>query len=616
MSRLGVEDACAEDVFAALSTEASGKVSLADLKHALVEDSPEALLWELRCRLFSVGIQPRCTLHAIRKAIDLIEHHPDKIRNAASAEWRIQRSTRHIKRMKQKRRQQSCGARYVATAAAACKGEMSDAAASSEPESSVRTQLDRADWQRLCSSLDLTPFETDALFTVLGGDDVGKVDLRGMFVVLRATVAPDVSLERFVTRLLARYGSLRCAFEAVCAGRPDRMMRWTEFHELAQSLDVNDRNATNLWDVLSAARPDDSWPSTPGFGAPTPAESGGGTEGNAAPTPAHDDPRKAISEDRFEQQLLVWSPGTALDALRDQLCDKFGSLAQSRRMLQRTAHQLQRAGSGCLVFGGPMRPSEATLTTTALETLLEEHGIDCPNTDRIIGAAAVAQDTGVTLDSLFDVLKATQVRQGKSQSFAETVLRDDTFPLWQRLHNVQADLASGARLDERRDLGEPVDIAQAALRAAAASPERGRAPQRVRHNIAGSHAAATAAANAAAQRRAAKINPFTPLYKAVASAVRSVSRRPAHSSIQQGGEALGLCSQDSSPQHFEDEDSEQTFKSFRGNGLHKLVCNRDRGKENSTSKSTLLEESRGNRNSQLLGVNLQQPRQALQPRQA
>merc|ERR1719506_942269 len=127
--------------------------------------------------------------------------------------------------MKQKRRRQSCGARYVASAAgAASANEAFDATSTSTEQSkSVGAQLDYDDWQRLCSSLALTTFETDALFTVLGGDDVGNVDLRGMLVVLRATVAPDVSLERFVTRLLAHYGSLRCAFEATCAKQRDEV---------------------------------------------------------------------------------------------------------------------------------------------------------------------------------------------------------------------------------------------------------------------------------------------------------------------------------------------------------------------------------------------------------
>jgi hypothetical protein len=328
LERLGVQDKLVEEVFAVLASGDSAKVSLADVRHALVEDSPEALLWELRCHLLSMGIQPRCTAQAIRKAVDLVQLHPEK---STAAEYRIHKATQGIRRMRQRRRRQSCGARYVATAVGA-----DDILSTSEQDPSGSTHLDREDWQRFGSCLNLTAFETDALFTVLGGDDVGKVDLRGMLVVLRATVAPDVSLERFVTRVIAKYGSLRCAFEAVCAERQDRLMRWPEFRDLAESLDVNDRNATNLWDVLSATKPEDSLPGTPA--AALLAPSGGDVKmpcGSNMKNDLGEDSGRGISEDLFEQQLLVWAPGTALDALRDQICEKFGSLAQGRRVLQR-----------------------------------------------------------------------------------------------------------------------------------------------------------------------------------------------------------------------------------------------------------------------------------------
>lgn len=583
LSRLGVEESSASKVFTALVAAPSGKVAISDLRHALVEDSPDALLWELRCRLFSVGIQPRCTQQAIRKAVDLVEQHPDK---STSAEWRARRTTQQIKRMRVKRRRESCGARHVATSIGAASGfEMFDGGAASEPESSssANAQLDRDDWQRFCSCLDLTAFETDALFTVLGGDDVGQVDLRGMLVVLRATVAPDVSLERFVTRLLARYGSLRCAFEAACAERSDRIMRWTEFQELAESLDVNDRNARNLWDVLSVSRPEDSCPSTPGKSMTTPAGSATATPaGSVAPTPTHANRCRGITEDRFEQQLLVWAPGTAIDALRDQLCEKFGSLAQGRRTLQRTAVQLQSAferGDGsCLSFDGPGRPGQATLTVAALEALLQANGLDFTNADRCISAAAVAQDGCVTLDSFMEVLRATQRRPSKTHGSAEAVLRDDTFPLWKRLHDVQADLASGSRTWELRDLGQKMDFAQADPQAAPLSSSmRGRSLPRTlpqRSDISGSHAAATAAASSAAQRRAARVNPFTPLYQAVASAVRSVSRRSTRSGRDTQSTADATTAWDG------DHSSELSHTWSKASSMRQLSRSRDRGKEN------------------------------------
>mmetsp|Transcript_105214 Transcript_105214/g.166091 ORF Transcript_105214/g.166091 Transcript_105214/m.166091 type:complete len:928 (+) Transcript_105214:43-2826(+) len=569
MERLGVDEKLSEEVFAVLASTESSKVSLADVRHALVEDSPEALLWELRCHLLSMGIQPRCTEQAIRKAVDLVQLHPEK---STAAEYRIQRTTQSVKRMRQRRRRRSCGARYVASAVGAISNaDTTDVGWSSEHESSGNTQLDRDDWHRFGSCLDLTAFETDALFTVLGGDDVGKVDLRGMLVVLRATVAPDVSLERFVTRVLAKYGSLRCAFEAVCAERQDRLMRWPEFRNLAASLDVNDRNATNLWDVLSAMKPEDSWPGSPVAHTPTPTSVGASLPHRIhAKSDAGDDSRRGISEDLFEQQLLVWAPGTALDALRDQICEKFGSLAQGRRVLQRSALMLQRAflqGGECSQFDGPDRPGLATLTPMSLNAVLQASGLNFAETDRVIAAAAVAQDGGVTLDSLMDVLRATQMRQShlSNHSSAKSILRDDTFPLWQRLHAVQADLAAGVRKHDRRDLGEPIDLAMAAAKAAAespaprrypscspprASPPRRRKafspglsspqplqaqkspPTREGHALPHSHGKRLSVGSEG--KRRTPRNPFKPLYKAVASAVRSVSRRSSRGPASHG----------------------------------------------------------------------------------
>merc|ERR1711937_780234 len=114
------------------------------------------------------------------------------------------------------------------------------------------------DWLQLCAAIGLTFGEAEDLFPILVDTVTGQVCLHDMFTTLRADVAPIVSLERFATRVLTRYGSLQDAFAAICcdasvAEKPAgdgsgavRMMRWSEFHSLAVTLDVKDSNAERL----------------------------------------------------------------------------------------------------------------------------------------------------------------------------------------------------------------------------------------------------------------------------------------------------------------------------------------------------------------------------------
>lgn len=318
-------------------------------------------------------------------------------------------------------------------------------------------RLSRMDWLQLCAAIGLTFGEAEDLFPILVDTVTGQVCLHDMFTTLRADVAPIVSLERFATRVLTRYGSLQDAFAAICcdasvsekpagdASGAVRMMRWSEFHSLAVTLDVKDSNAERLWAALTLAQ----WN--------VQRESGPNSATNAAPgaSPSHMAPVdvaaaakaecevEGVTEAIFVNELTLWAPGTALCALRNQVDEHFSDLGEFR-------HALAQTGSSLSV---PLTPAE-------LDAALLAVGVPGCNVERVCGAVQSTRRggqkaIGATLD---EVVEAFQSVQG---SGAQSAVRDDLRPFWQKLHTVQADLeGTPAGLNEDFDqlqLAEKLD---------------------------------------------------------------------------------------------------------------------------------------------------------------
>merc|ERR1719335_1924727 len=115
-------------------------------------------------------------------------------------------------------------------------------------------------------------------------------------------------------KVLVHYGTLPEAFRAHARRTPDvrgPLIGWEEFLRLTTSLGVNDGNAQQLWEVLDIANRIDA-----------------------------DD---ALDEELFINQMKAWAPATALDGLREEICEQFGNIAEGRRTLQK--HGVPRVGA-------------------------------------------------------------------------------------------------------------------------------------------------------------------------------------------------------------------------------------------------------------------------------
>merc|ERR1712087_827282 len=95
------------------------------------------------------------------------------------------------------------------------------------------------------------------------------------------------------------------------------MLRWPGFHAMAVKLNVNDKNAVNIWKVLTSSASDVDHG---GSEARTPSGGSGSNSG--------------ISERVFINQLSLWAPDTALQELEGQMCERFGNLAEGKRALE------------------------------------------------------------------------------------------------------------------------------------------------------------------------------------------------------------------------------------------------------------------------------------------
>jgi hypothetical protein len=423
---LGVKESEALETFMIMDSKGKELVSLPALRIALVGTSKQAVLWELRCRLMTQGVTPN-DFSKVKKILE------------------IARRPRH-RTVRQRRRQPLGHAWAGQFRAAAAAGEMPDAGVEdydSEWETKgggshigngnsdtstgfipSSSRLSRIDWGQMCAAIGLTMVEADWLFTILADGKTGMVDLKEMFTVLRADVAPHVSLERFATRVMTRYGSLQNAFAATSTdgrsnehvtGTVSRMMHWPEFHSMAVALDVKDSNAERLWSTLMEAQQNLQHDGDVSHGT----DEGLAAEANT--TASIDD--EGVTETVFVKQLTMWAPGTALCALRNQVDEHFSDVGELR-------HALGQTGSA---LSAPISPAE-------LDVALLTVGIPGCNVEGVCNAVQSAKRGGrkggsITLDDVVEALRNTW-----QHSTAQGAVRDDLRPFWQKMHNMQADL--------------------------------------------------------------------------------------------------------------------------------------------------------------------------------
>jgi len=345
----------------------------------------EALLWELRRKLLSAGIDPGHREEAVCKVSRLLQ---------CCQRSSLERSIHQVRQLRYARRQrvlrQSCGGVEVR----------------SRPREGANLMLDQAKWAKLCGALDVPAPRGRQLFSLLAGENSEFVDFQGALTRLRTTCAPDVSLERFVTRLLDCFESLQEAFSAVCS-QPGHLLRWPGFYALVEALDINDRNAHELWDALTAEGCSDVARRRAGLQALMEAEPG-------------------IAEATFLQRLGLWAPTSALSALRHRLLDRFGGLGAARRALEH-----QGLGRG------------VALAQQTLAAGLEVLGIRSCEVPRVLREVPSARGHLVTLDDLFAALCNSQRGASRDRHGARAAVREGTLGLWQTLHAVQDDLREG-----------------------------------------------------------------------------------------------------------------------------------------------------------------------------
>lgn len=424
------EEDC-EEVFEAVDTNADGYVSLSRLLHALVDVSPEALLWELRCRLLRCDIRH----HNSQKALDLVRWPQHG--------W--QSKSTKLKRRTSRRLQQCCACACSDAPDASEVGSQPTILASDAPvveptdipgidadievlvsEDAERKKvrltsfhLSRGDWLKFCTSICLTLLEAERLFEVLA-DDTGSVDLRAMFETLRLTVTPDVSLENFATKVLVRFESFSIAFKTFSGqdgvdsenGSALSYLGWERFRALAVDLDVNDQNAAQLWDMLTGEE----------------ARGRAQQMGDEAHE-SHDEcgmyGSRGLSEAAFVRELSLWAPHTAIEHLTSQLCERFGNLAEGRRALARRL------------------PVTDDVSADDLDSILQAAGIRGCDAKRAVSTVACRNDGHVSLETLFDTMQASKGGGSaliRRADCAHCAVRNETWPLWQQLHTVKKDL--------------------------------------------------------------------------------------------------------------------------------------------------------------------------------
>lgn len=466
LGRLGIGPKDSDRLFWAL-VQGNGSVSLATLRGELMSSSRRSLLWELRCRLVAAEIHPSDPHTAVTGAFTLAEVQPgpdvSSSREVGSSGRPSQQESRTRTRHLGRRRRPPC--------LDLVEGEPSTAP-------SRHFCLNHAGWSRLCQRLGMPSQESELLFNLLGGKEVGWVDMYSMLATVRNSGYPDGSMERFARRLAARYDSPEDAFNAFCkTGEPG--MRWAGFCGLAHALRVDRRSAFRLWSAItlevagsaseSGAAVEDL--DTPNFGClaePRPAFAGG------RPMADH-----VVDQVTFVRHMLLGTPHAALGAMQEQLCLRFGDLSRGRAALEKQG--LDQA---------------TILTPQTLQSALWMLGIRCCDTAHALRAVLLARDDlarggYAKLDELFAAMH--DLPKGKCER------RDDTLSFWQQLRGVATSSPACTPLSSVSN--------HASVRESAAPLAEAPAGQRGRR-----------------RRRFLRSNPFTPLLAVVASAVHSLSR--------------------------------------------------------------------------------------------
>jgi hypothetical protein len=477
-AQIGIKEAQAVGAFAAMDSKGKQIVSLAELRTALVTSSKKALLWELRCRLLTQGITSN-DFSKVKKILEVARRPRHRTvrqrRRPTPYAWAGQMVAATIPQTATIPQDDLSG-NIVDTGVEESEGEQQargDAgyAWAENYESRIGflpscPRLSRTDWLQLCSAIGLTLSEAERLFEILVNHDTRMVDLQEMFTVLRAGVAPHVSLERFATRVLTRYGSLQLAFsaatkdgtasvedeKAAAAAGVAVLMSWPQFQSLAEGLDVSDDNAEGLWAALTLAQRSAVRENEDDFDADLAIQEIKEDSGAIlALTSGQDNPKKsedlvllkniqhksgqveAITELIFVKELTVWAPGTALGTLRNQVDEHFSDLSEFRYALGQTGLQLS----------APITPAE-------LDTALSALGITCSNVESVCNAVRSAWrgNKGVNI-SINDIVQA--LNSSGTISGCKNTVRDDLRSCWQVLHNVQADL-QGTNKESPNDL--------------------------------------------------------------------------------------------------------------------------------------------------------------------
>jgi len=282
MEQMGVQDSYIDKLFAVVDTRRIGSVALAEVRAALAATSQDSLLWELRCGLVAAGIQPQFHRRALQQCARLVNlHQPSAIEIAVH--------------------KIHAGVTPVTSPAGSALPK-----APRTPSSAVL--LTQSKWKEFCDRLGLLSSEASRLFAILGNSSDEHVDLGHVLTRVRAVAAPNVSLECFAMKAVLQFGSFREAFCAFCS-EPTRTLDLAAFRALAESLDVNNRNASRLWQMLAPV--------------------GAAFESDAAAA------RATISEELFVTRMSSQAPDEALVTLAHQLCKHFGNLVEGRRALAR-----------------------------------------------------------------------------------------------------------------------------------------------------------------------------------------------------------------------------------------------------------------------------------------
>lgn len=252
--------------------------------------------------------------------------------------------------------------------------------------------LGRKEWHKFCTSIGLTVQEANRLLPIFARGS-NCVDINDMFEKLRQALAPEVTLQRFASKLLHRYGDFAAAFQAVARddgmgpeGPKGQLIRWPEFQPIA--VDINDQSRMSIWQLL--ARGDES---------------------------------RQVSETTFLEQLSSWAPGTALSSLQGQIQELFQSLSDFRRELK---------GKTGLSDWQQLPPELLHASLVALGLSL-----DLDASDRIIETIQTKTGRAVTFDDFITALKPAA---GKNQSTASAAVTEDMLPLWRSLQELQEGL--------------------------------------------------------------------------------------------------------------------------------------------------------------------------------